>query len=80
MPSATLTSKGQVTIPIDVRNTLGLQTGSRVDFVWRDGVYVLVPSTRSVTRLAGFFGPHEGPPVSVEQMNDDIAAAMGASS
>jgi|GEM_PF-3856173 len=34
----------------------------------------MTPSHRSVTRLAGFFGPYDGEPVSVEQMNQDIAA------
>ena len=78
MPIATLTSKGQVTVPIDVRRRLGLVTGSRVDFQWRDGEYVLVSSSKPVSRLAGFFGPHEGPPVSLEQMEADLADAMGA--
>jgi len=77
MPSATLTSKGQLTIPIEVRRELGLDTGSRVDFVWRDGAYVLIPSSRSVSRLAGFFGQYQGPSVSVEDMNEAVAEAMG---
>jgi len=77
MTTATVTSKGQVTIPIDVRRDLGLSAGSRVDFVWRDGVYVMIPSTRSVNRLAHFFGEYAGAPVSVEQMNEAVAEAMG---
>jgi len=77
MTSATLTSKGQVTIPLEVRNALGLRTGTRIDFVWHDGVYVIVPASHSVTRLAGYFGAHDGPPVTIEQMNDDIAQAGG---
>lgn len=32
MPIATLTSKGQITLPISVRNTLGLSARSKVDF------------------------------------------------
>ena len=30
----------------------------------------LVPSSHSVTRLAGFFGTYDGPPATVEQMNE----------
>ncbi len=77
MPTATLTSKGQITIPVEVRKTLGLEAGMRVDFVFRDGVYVIVPPSHPVSRLAGFFGVYEGQPVSIEQMNDDVADAMG---
>ena len=33
MPTATLTSKGQVTIPLEIRHALGLHTGATLDFV-----------------------------------------------
>lgn len=48
MTSATVTSKGQVTIPVGVRNKLGLRPGSRLAFVptdqraARDGVMQLL--------------------------------------
>jgi antitoxin PrlF len=32
MPTATMTSKGQVTIPVKVREALGLKPGTRIDF------------------------------------------------
>ena len=76
MPTATLTSKGQITIPIEVRRNLGLTTGTRIDFVWNDGVYVLMPSSQSVMRLAGYFSDYDGPPISIDEMNDTIAQAM----
>jgi len=76
MPTATLTSKGQITIPGEVRAALGLSRGDRVVFErLRDG-YLMTPSRRGVDRLAGFFGPYEGDPVTVEQMDRDIAAAV----
>lgn len=38
-----VTSKGQVTIPVDVRRELGIQSGSEVEFVRReDGVVELI--------------------------------------
>jgi len=33
MPSSVVTSKGQITIPVEVRQRLGLATGHRVDYV-----------------------------------------------
>lgn len=33
MSTATVTSKGQITIPVEIRTKLDLQTGDRVDFV-----------------------------------------------
>ena len=32
MPTATMTSKGQITIPIELRKALGLETGDKIDF------------------------------------------------
>jgi antitoxin PrlF len=53
MPVATVTSKGQVTIPKEVRDVLGLTTGTKVYFVrWGDG-YALKPASNSVMRLSG---------------------------
>jgi antitoxin PrlF len=40
---ATLTSKGQITIPKEIRDAMGLKAGSQVDFVQRDGVVYLLP-------------------------------------
>jgi AbrB family looped-hinge helix DNA binding protein len=77
MPTATLTSKGQITIPIEVREDMGLRTGTQVDFVRQGDGYVIVPISHSIARLAGFFGKYDGPTVSVGQMNDDIATEMG---
>ena len=38
---STVSSKGQVTIPIEVRRRLGLKEGDRVEFVEEDGVTAL---------------------------------------
>jgi AbrB family looped-hinge helix DNA binding protein len=73
MSSATITSKGQVTIPIDVRQSLRLEAGDRVEFVEVEpGRFEIVPSTRSVKELKGMFGK-TAKVVSVEEMNRAIA-------
>ena len=73
MTTATLTSKGQITIPADVRRTLGVQAGDRVEFVQVDtGRYELVAATRSVRELKGMFGK-PARSLSIDDMNRVIA-------
>lgn len=73
MTTATLTSKGQITIPVDVRNDLKVDTGDRVEFVQiGPGRYEFVAATAEVTALKGMFGPAKKT-VSVEAMNTAIA-------
>jgi len=75
MSTATLTTKGQVTIPAVVRAALGISTGDRVDFVEVEpGRFELVAATQSVTALKGLVRKG-AEPVSVEAMNAAIAAA-----
>lgn len=79
MASATLTSKGQVTIPVDVRTHLGLSTGDRIEFVLNEktGRYEVVPVTRPVTALKGIIRK-PAKPVSIEDMNAAIATEGGS--
>ena len=74
MASTTLTSKGQVTIPVSIRDQLGLAAGDRIEFILNDetGRYEVVPATRSVTALKGIIRK-PAKPVSVEDMNAAIA-------
>lgn len=74
MSTATLTSKGQITIPIAVRNDMNVDTGDRVEFVQiAPGRYEVVASIHEVTTLKGMFGPAKKK-VSVESMNVAIGA------
>lgn len=73
MATAAVTSKGQITIPIEVRKKLGLKPGDRVRFIeGENGEYILKPKTRSIMDLCGI-GKWEGPPVTIEEMNETIA-------
>lgn len=74
MAAATLTSKGQITIPIEVRNALGLDAGDRVEFVEVEkGRFAIVAATRSVQELKGLFQGKRSKPVSISEMNAAIA-------
>jgi AbrB family looped-hinge helix DNA binding protein len=72
MASAKVTSKGQVTIPIEVRRDMGITAGTRLDFIPNgDGSYRVVRKKGSVMDLFGML-KHEGPPVSVEEMHEGM--------
>ena len=52
--SATISSKGQITVPKAVRDALGLKSGDAVDFVLRDGQAILRPAkVWTIDDLAG---------------------------
>ena len=79
MSTALLTSKGQITIPADVRKALNVGAGDRLEFVEVEpGRFEVVVATRSVTELKGRFGK-AARTVSIEEMNA-VIAARGASS
>lgn len=74
MSTATITSKGQITIPAIVRTALGVQVGDRVEFVEVEpGRFELVAATQSVTALKGLIRKPASP-VTIEAMNQAIAA------
>ena len=78
MTTATLTSKGQITIPVAVRAALGVDAGDRVEFVEiAPGRYEFIAATHSVKALKQLFGKREAG-VSVEQMNAAIGLRAGA--
>ena len=73
MPSATVTSKGQITIPAEVRAALGVSFGDRVDFIEVEkGRFVIVPATCSIQMLKGLI-PKPKKPVSIDDMNAVVA-------
>lgn len=78
MTTATVTSKGQITIPAPVRAALHVGAGDRVEFVEIEpGRYEFIAATRSLSELKGMFGK-PAKSVSIEEMNAAIAA-RGAS-
>jgi AbrB family looped-hinge helix DNA binding protein len=69
MATATMTTKGQVTIPLDVRQRLGLDAGDRIEFVELEtGVFAIRPAVADVQSLKGLLRKPAAP-VSVEDMN-----------
>ena len=78
MPAATLTSKGQLTLPKAIRDLLRLDTGDTVDFVVSPDGTVHVRAARSdVGALKGLLRKPGRKPVSLEAMDDAIQTARG---
>jgi AbrB family looped-hinge helix DNA binding protein len=74
---ATLTSKGQITIPKEVRDALHLRTGDRLDFVVQsDGTVRVLPIKGSVKSLKGIL-PGPVRPVTLEEMEQAIRRRAG---
>ncbi len=77
MPSATVTSKGQITIPKAVRDELGLREGDRVAFrVLDDGKVVVEPETIDLLELEGTLKPRRKG-VTLADMDQAILAEAG---
>jgi antitoxin PrlF len=78
MTMSTVTSKGQITIPAEVRRELGLHAGSRVDFIWVEpGVFEFRVKTGSIQDVKGMFDAQDRT-VTLGEM--DEAIARGATS
>ena len=77
MVTATLTSKGQLTIPKAVRESLHLHTGDRVAFIVHgDAEAVLKPVTKSVDEVYGRLHNPGQPRKSVEEMKAAVSGRM----
>jgi len=71
MPTeATLTSKGQTTIPKEIRDSLGMKSGDRMTFtLMPDATIVMRVKSGSLTELAGKLHKKGRKPVPVEQLS-----------
>ena len=74
---ATMTSKGQLTIPKDVRDELNLTTGTRFFISVRDGQVVAHPKNKRIADLAGILGtPPKGGGATLEDFDNAVGKAL----
>ena len=74
MTTSTMTTKGQVTIPLDVRRRLGLDAGDRIEFVeMENGMFAIKPAIDDVRSLKGLLRK-PSTPVSVADMKAAVRA------
>ena len=77
MTASTITSKGQTTIPGEIRRHLKLKPGDRVEYVVEaDGKVVLLPATVDVSELKGLLAPAPRR-LSIEEMDVAIRKRAG---
>jgi AbrB family looped-hinge helix DNA binding protein len=79
MPTATISSKGQVTVPKEVRVLFHLEAGKRIDFQIDEssGSVTIVPINKTVNEAFGLLRRHRPVhPVSVEAMDAAIKEKM----
>jgi len=80
MSTATITSKGQITIPVRVRTALGIDSGDRIEFVELEkGQFAIIPATRSLQELNGLFKGRRKTAATIEEMDDAIAKGAAES-
>ena len=77
MPTAKLTTRGQVTIPKEIRDRMGLRAGDELRFSLRDdGSAIVEPHTRDLRSLRGSVKPKDRQ-VSIEDMKDAVRSRGG---
>ena len=76
MPTATVTSKGQVTLPIETRRKLRIGPGTKLDFFENAaGETVLKPKHGDIRDLKGIV-KYKGPPKTLEEIDAGIGQAI----
>lgn len=79
MPTSTLSSKGQITIPKELRQKLRLQVGHRIEFTLdASGNMILRPRNKDIRSLKGIIPLKRKRPVTVEEMNEAIAEGFSS--
>ncbi len=77
MVRARITSKGQVTLPVEIRRRLRLQPGDEIDFQPEEGSARVVPlHRRRLSEFAGIF-PATRPHASLEEIRREVGRKIG---
>ncbi len=80
MPTSTLTSRGQTTIPKPIREALQLRPGDRVEFILEGDQVVLRRAGADLTALDGMIDRSDREAATVEEMDQAIERAAARNS
>ena len=75
---ATLSAKGQVTIPKEMREALNLRAGDQLIYSVVDGEVILTPKNIDFKDLAGLLGDPPNGPATLEEIDEAVVSAAGA--
>lgn len=75
MDVAKVTSKGQITIPIDIRRKLGVKEGDKILFIEEQGRVVMLNSSMEALRKAQLAFAGEADRLGLQD-EDDVAAMV----
>ncbi len=74
MAKSTVTSKGQVTIPKEIREFAMIHAGTQIDFqMQKDGTILIIPIQRHISQLKGIIKSRRKKPVSLDEMKKAIS-------
>ena len=73
---ARISSKGQTTIPAEVREKLGLHTGDRIAFIEMDQGYLIIPRNRPVDILFGALADYAIPGTTIHDYDSAIGEGV----
>jgi antitoxin PrlF len=74
----TLSPKGQITLPKDLREKLNLRPGDQMIYTIIDGQIVITPKNVDFNDLAGLLGAPPRGHATLEEIDDAVAQAAGA--
>ncbi len=66
-----VTSKGQITIPWEIREKMHLSSGSKLEFFCKDDYMIILPINKSLKKLKGIL-PKPEKALSCEEMNEIV--------
>ena len=76
---AVLSAKGQVTVPKEIRDALGMQANDKIVLTIEDGRLILTPKNVNFSDLAGLLGSPPNGPATLDEIEDTIASAASES-
>jgi antitoxin PrlF len=72
----TMTSKGQTTVPVEIRDILNLKAGDKIRYIHRNGEVILRAKNKRAIDMVGKFRDPNRSTISVKEMDDAVSDAI----
>lgn len=77
LQQSVMTSRGQITIPSEIRKKLNLYSGNKLEFILKDDQILILPINKSIKDLKGIL-PKPSKTLTCEEMDDIIRNNIGS--